>query len=104
MRRGGHAEALLLRRRRGPARLWVAVLALLAGTLWLLSSSAGLGLGLARSSYGLQVRLRASCFPLLRVNSNNTPSSCDDCAVRSILGAPSIGARFEDEDIPHALF
>uniref|UniRef100_A0A0E0BJ27 O-fucosyltransferase family protein n=1 Tax=Oryza glumipatula TaxID=40148 RepID=A0A0E0BJ27_9ORYZ len=55
MRRGGHAEALLLRRRRGPARLWVAVLALLAGTLWLLSSSAGLGLGLARSSYGLQL-------------------------------------------------
>lgn len=106
MRRGGHAEALLLRRRRGPARLWVAVLALLAGTLWLLSSSssAGLGLGLARSSYGLQVRVRASCFPLLRVNNNNTPSRCDGCAVRSILGTPSNGARFEDEDILRALF
>ncbi|EAY80926.1 hypothetical protein OsI_36103 [Oryza sativa Indica Group] len=69
MRRGGHAEALLLRRRRGPARLWVAVLALLAGTLWLLSSSssAGLGLGLARSSYGLQ-----AASPILAQRKNST--------------------------------
>uniref|UniRef100_A0A0D9XS21 O-fucosyltransferase family protein n=1 Tax=Leersia perrieri TaxID=77586 RepID=A0A0D9XS21_9ORYZ len=57
MRRGGHGEALLPpRRRRGPARLWVAVVALVAGTVWLCSSS--LGLGLARSSsYGVKIQM-----------------------------------------------
>ncbi|XP_062197860.1 O-fucosyltransferase 1-like isoform X2 [Phragmites australis] len=49
MRRGpGEAS---LRRRRGPARLWVAVAALVAGTIWLCSSSS---LGLTRASYRVQ--------------------------------------------------
>ncbi|KAL5203768.1 hypothetical protein ABZP36_008639 [Zizania latifolia] len=49
--RRGPGEALLRRRGRGPARLWVAVAALVAGTVWLCSST---GLGLTRSSYGVQ--------------------------------------------------
>nr|CAB3489787.1 unnamed protein product [Digitaria exilis] len=47
MRRGPIGEASL-RRRRGPARLWVAVAALVVGTIWLCSSSS---VGLLGASY-----------------------------------------------------
>ncbi|PUZ44770.1 hypothetical protein GQ55_8G147400 [Panicum hallii var. hallii] len=50
MRRGPGGEASL-RRRRGPARLWVAVAALVAGTIWLFSSSS---VGLLGASYRVQ--------------------------------------------------
>ncbi|AQK49875.1 root hair specific 17 [Zea mays] len=52
MRRGLGSEASL-RRRRGPARLWVAVAALVVGTVCLFSSSS---VGLLGASYRVQVR------------------------------------------------
>ncbi|KAK3120057.1 hypothetical protein QOZ80_9AG0680790 [Eleusine coracana subsp. coracana] len=51
--RRGPSEALLRGRRRAPARLWVAVAALVAGTIWLCSSSS-LGLSRGTSYYRVQ--------------------------------------------------
>ena len=50
--RGRGPRDALLSRRRTPARLWLAVAALVACTIWLWSSSAGLTL----TSYKAQVR------------------------------------------------
>jgi hypothetical protein len=54
--RKGPSDALLRDRRRAPARLWVGVAALVAGTIWLCSSSS-LGLTRGASYYRVQVRL-----------------------------------------------
>ena len=58
--RRGPGDALLRGRRRAPSRLLVAVAALVAGTIWLCSSSS-LGLTHGASYYRVQVRLLLPC-------------------------------------------